>query len=224
MLINRCFLKTRTLLTSKCRLLSMFLMLLVCFPLFSQNDEDDNEDTDKSPIISQWSNSDLSLYTKGDQLFWINLGLLFPLFITDNDGGFIDNNIKLGGIGSLKYSYFLTSHIFIGGELQGSFSPTLANLYYVIPISFHGGFQFVVSRFEFPFSLSVGGASQIYANTNTLYGLFLKATASAFFRLSPDWSLGLNGAWWMLPQFTNTPEYDATGNFFELTLSARYHF
>jgi hypothetical protein len=190
-------------------------------------DEDDSEDEDGNaslPITTDWAGLPLTGYTRGDQTFTISLGMLFPLFFVSKSGDLLDNKISLGGAGSLAYNYFLNSHLFIGGILEGSFSQTLGkNFLYLIPIGFTAGYQFVLRRFEFPFSLTIGGMTEQYLTYNG-YWIFFKPQASTFFRFNSDWSFGLNAAWWIVPQWTNDPERNATGNFFELTLCARYHF
>jgi hypothetical protein len=67
----------------------------------------------------------------------------------------------------------------------------------------------------------IGIAPQTYLKENYL-GLFLKPQASAFWRLNPDWYFGLNTGWWWVPEWPADGK-DRYGNFFELTLSARYH-
>ncbi|MDR1363508.1 MAG: hypothetical protein LBJ35_05610 [Spirochaetaceae bacterium] len=177
------------------------------------------------PIISDWDGAPLSGYTRGDQTFNISAGILVPLFFLSNSDGVLDNKLSfIGGVGSLAYTYFLNSNLFLGGVLAGSFSQTLGkNFLYMIPVAFTFGYQIVMNRFEFPFSLTVGGVTEQYLTYNG-YWLFIKPQASGFFRLNSDWSLGLNAAWWISPQWTNTPEKNALGNFLEITFSARYHF
>jgi hypothetical protein len=210
---------------------TLLLFAAFSFPAFAQDSEEDNEEENRSPIISTWTADNMSLYTRGDQLFWINIGILIPLFVTDNKGDKMERNIKLGGAGSLAYSYFLNSHLYLGAELQGSFSVTKARKFmYMVPIAVKVGYQFLVSRFEFPLSVAIGGCSQTYDNTNNIYSMFIKPQASAFFRFNPEWSFGLNVEWWVVPQITKdenkkrTPQYDATGHFMEISLAARYHF
>ncbi|MDR0383136.1 MAG: hypothetical protein LBH50_04035 [Spirochaetaceae bacterium] len=194
-------------------------------------DDDDNmyegEDGDGNatlPTLPAWDGVPLTGYTRGDQTFNISLGILVPLFFVSSSGRTLDNNLHLGGTGSLSYNYFLNSRIYIGGSLQGSFSQTLGkNFLYMIPIGATLGYQFVFRRFEFPLSVTVGGVTVQYLTYNG-YWFFLKPQASGFFRFNSDWSFGLNLAWWFTPQSTNTPEKNATGHFFEVTLSARYHF
>ncbi|MDR2802785.1 MAG: hypothetical protein LBB22_00660 [Treponema sp.] len=188
--------------------------------------EDEEEDGNAGlPIVSDWDGISLSGYTRGDQIFNISLGIMLPLFFTSsNSGGLINNNFSIGGIGSLSYSYFLNSHLFLGGSLYGSFFQTLGkNFLYLIPVGFTVGYQFVLNRFEFPLSITIGGMTQQYLTFNG-YWPFLKPQASGFFRFNSDWSFGLNVSWLFAPQWSNIPEKDAVGNFLEITLSARYHF
>ncbi|GMO38342.1 MAG: hypothetical protein Ta2F_14570 [Termitinemataceae bacterium] len=218
------------------KVLALVIFALLSFPAFAQNGDDGgNSEDDRSPIISTWTDGKMSLYTKGDQLFWINLGVLLPLFITDigkidgvktdTYGDKLEKNIKLGGAGSLSYSYFLNSHVYIGAELQGSFSVTKARKFlYMVPIALKAGYQFLAGRFEFPISLAIGGCTQTYDNENNLYSMFFKPQASAFFRFNPEWSFGLNADWWIVPQITKQSEHNAVGHFFEISLAARYHF
>ncbi|MDR0685480.1 MAG: hypothetical protein LBF83_10190 [Spirochaetaceae bacterium] len=187
-------------------------------------EDDDGDSNANLPITTDWEGVSLTGYTRGDQTFTISLGMLFPLFFVSKSGDLLENKISLGGAGSLAYNYFLNSNLFIGGILQGSFSQTLGkNFLYLIPIGFTAGYQFVLQRFEFPLSITVGGMTEQYLTYNG-YWIFFKPQASTFFRFNSDWSFGLNVAWWLVPQWTNDPERDATGNFIELTLCARYHF
>lgn len=189
-----------------------------------ENGEDEEGVNANLPITTDWGVMPLSGYTRGDQTFNISLGVLLPLFFTANSGGTLDNKLLVGGVGSLAYNYFLDPRFFIGGILQGSFAQTIGkNFLYLIPIGVTVGYQVVLNRFEFPFSLTAGGMTQQYLTYNG-YWPFLKPQASGFFRFNSDWSFGLNAAWWIVPQWTNTPDRDAAGNFLELTLAARYHF
>ncbi|MDR3355813.1 MAG: hypothetical protein LBO04_01335 [Spirochaetaceae bacterium] len=188
---------------------------------YIEGEEDGNANL---PITTDWDGIPLTGYTRGDQTFTISLGVLFPLFFVSKSGDLLENKLFIGGTGSLAYNYFWNSNLFIGGILQGSFSQTLGkNFLYLIPIGITAGYQFVLRRFEFPFSITVGGMTEQYLTYNG-YWMFLKPQASGFFRFNSDWSFGLNAAWWIVPQWSKEPEKDATGNFFELTLCARYHF
>ncbi|MDR2102239.1 MAG: hypothetical protein LBP43_06680 [Treponema sp.] len=189
------------------------------FPLTAQEEEEPGE----IPIDSDWSDFMPALYARGDQTFTISLGPIIPTILRGKSG-LIENNLKLGGTGSLAYNYFLTPALFTGAELGIMFSSTLGkNHLYIIPFGFKIGYQWVVKRFEFPLTLMVGGAPQRYQNYG-YFGLIIKPGASVFFRYNSDWSFGLNTAWWWVPEWTGESGKDVFGNFIDVTLAARYHF
>lgn len=189
--------------------------------LSAQEVEEPNEEP---PIDSDWSGIMPSLYARGDQTFNISLGVLFPLFFVGN-AGILDNKVNLvGGTGSIAYTYFLSSNLFVGGELELMAAGTLGkNMLYMFPFGFRAGYQAVLGHFEFPVSLTIGAAPQRYLDEG-YFGFFMKGMVSGFFRFSSNWSFGLNSAWWWVPQWTAESAKDVSGHFLELTLAARYHF
>ena len=211
---------------------SFFLvLLLLIFPVLllpAQEEEGPQEESPGSPPIeSDWSEYNASLYAKGDKTFIITLGLIFPTIISGTGIEHNEHGMSLGGTGSLAFNYYLSPHFFMGGEISGMFMGTRAkNMMYMVPFGIRLGYQFLIRRFEFPFTLMIGGAHQRYLQSG-YFGLIIKGGVSAFWRFSPDWSFGLNTAWWFVPQWPKSIDgikYKANGNFLELTLSARYHF
>jgi hypothetical protein len=201
-------------------LIAALLLITLSFSLAAQSG-----DPAEIPAEPDWFEEDLDIYAKGDKIFSMSLGIIFPTLFLDNHGSRYEGNVKIGGTGSLAFFYYLSSHWFIGGEIQGMFAPTFGgNMIYIIPMGVRGGYQFVVGRFEFPLTFMVGMAPITYIDTNYL-GLFLKPEVSAYWRLNDSWSFGLNTGWWFVPQWPkDLPEYNRYANFLELTLSARYHF
>lgn len=204
---------------------SPFFLFLVCFLLisagavFAQQETEDEE----TPEGDDYEGVTPSTYSSGEQNFSFSVGIIVPLFFS-NENGTVQTNINVGGMGYLAYNYFLTKGLFLGGELGGMFAGTIGeNMLYIVPFGLRVGYQFTLGRFEFPISLMVGGAVQKYLETN-YFGLFLKPSVSMFFRFNPDWSFGLNTAWWLVPQWTKESRKDMMGHFLEITLSARYHF
>jgi hypothetical protein len=211
---------------------AFFLVLLLLGGGFVFTQESEEEDPgyeeeipeEGVPIESDWSEYMPSLYSRGDQTFTISLGLIFPVVFLQNRTVITHNIFPVGGTGNLAYNYFLNSHFFMGGEVGMMFDSTLRkNTLFIIPIGLRWGYQFILSRFEFPLALTLGFAPQRYLDWSYL-GFFLKPSASAFFRFNPDWSFGINTAWWWVPQWTPEREKDVDGNFIDVTLSARYHF
>ena len=180
----------------------------------------------------EWDFGVMDLYAMGDQTITISLGLALPtVFFNHHEGRTMDHNFSpvVGGTGSIMYTYFLGSNVFLGGEIGVSFHHTVGrNTLFIIPIGLHGGWQFLLGRFEFPLSLTFGIAPQRYLDA-TYMGVFLRAGASAFYRFSPDWSFGVTAGWNWYPQRPRMdggrfPEGNVDANILGLTISARYHF
>jgi hypothetical protein len=212
------------------RLWALFcVVFLVICPAFLTAQEEDypEDDYPEEEAPGDWIGFISDLYSRGDQTFNISLGVLIPTVFTDGDGDILfsgPTNILVGGTGSIGYNYFLNSNVFVGAELQGMFAKTMSeHMFFMVPITARIGYQFVVSRFEFPLALGLGIAPTRYQEGGYV-GFFMKPAASVFFRFNPDWSFGLNTEWWWSPQWPSDPAKHAYGNFMEITISARYHF
>ena len=201
-------------------LVLMMLILISGFCLSAQETVPE-ESPDDAPPDSGMVDIISAPFSRGDRNFVISLGAIIPTIF-----GGLENNehgLSLGGVGSLAFNYFITPNIFIGGELGGMFSGTRGgNMLYVVPFGARIGYQFWFQRFEIPVSLMLGAAPERYLGKGYI-GPIAKGSASAFWRYNPEWSFGLNSVWWLLPQWPKNGN-NATGNFLELTLSARHHF
>ena len=215
------------------------LLLVVLFILSGHNapflyaqeeGEYDESPYDGIPYEDDWEGYISDPYTRGDQTFTISLGLSIPTVFV-NKGKAIDHNFEppVGGTGSLAYTYFFGSHLFVGGEIGVVINGTLAKgSIFLVPIGLRAGWQFVFRRFEFPLFAVIGFAPQRYLNLNYV-GLFMKGGGGAFYRFNPDWSFGLNVDWNWYPQWpleNGKPNRDKNvdANILGITLSARYHF
>jgi hypothetical protein len=205
------------------------LLILLCLfcriSLFAQEDAEE-----APPIESDWSGYLPNVYSRGDQIFNIQLGLVFPLFYVDQELGVLDTKMDMGGMATLSYVYFLNAHWFLGGELSGAFFSTEGkNNYFIVPMGFKTGYQFIFRRFEFPLSLMIGAAPQQRLG-GSYFGLFVKPAVAAFFRFNPDWSFGINAGFWWVPQWTETrysnhsDSVNIHGFFLEASIGVRYHF
>jgi hypothetical protein len=200
---------------------------LIVFTLFSglslhAQEEEQKEDIGENPSVeSDWDGFISEPYSRGDKTFSIILGVLIPTYFSGVENN--EHGISLGGVGSLAFNYFITSRIFFGAEISGSFSATRGhNMLYLVPFGVRGGYQFWYRRFEIPINLFIGAAPQKYLEKG-YFELIVKPGASFFWRYSPEWSFGLNGNWWFLPQWPKNG-YNANGNFLELTFAVRYNF
>ena len=200
---------------------AFFLLLLLSVSLYAQEDDDDIY----GPIESDWGIYMPELYSKGDQTFIITLGCVFPAVFV-NEGDIIEHNFvpPVGGTGALAYNYFVNSHVSVGAEISGLFNSTLAgNTVFMIPIGLRVGYQFILWRFEFPFTLSLGVNWHRYLNMG-YFGYFMKFGGAVYYRFNPDWSFGINTCWGWYPEWTDEPKKNVDGNIIDLTLSVRYHF
>jgi len=197
----------------------ILLLLMGLSPLLAQQNDDDPS------IEDDWGDYTSDLYAPGDQTITISLGTVFPTVFL-NKGKVIDHNFTppVGGTGLISYSYFLTSHIFVGAELGGMFLFTLGgNTFFSPQLGAKVGYQFNVWRLEFPLSGTIGMAWHNYLN-HGYYGLYLKGSAAAFFRATSQWSFGLTVNWGWLPEWTSDKAKNVDGNILETMISARYHF
>jgi hypothetical protein len=198
--------------------IAFFLIVFCLYPTFGQD-----EDADEDIPIEEWDVGTPSLYSSGEQNFSFSVGVVQPMFFNGEDGR-AAKNVNTGYSLLIAYNYYLAPHFFLGGEISGMFATTLGeNMLYIVPFGLRVGYEFVFNRFELPVSLMFGAATQKYLETD-YFGFFLKPTVSFFFRFNPDWSFGLNTAWWIVPEWTSESRKDMTGHFLEITLSAKYHF
>ena len=152
---------------------------------------------------------------KGDQLIKINLILNFPV---------LPKNLKIGGSGSLGYSYYFSDAFSVGGDASFSYSKTTGNnIFLFVPLTLKAGWQFSAGKFEFPLALSVGVAAQNYLD-RSYWGLIVRPELGAYYRYSQDWSFGVQTGVSVLPQWYSNSEYNKTGCIISAELSARYHF
>jgi hypothetical protein len=199
-----------------------FLLLLVILPVLIYAQEEDGEEPSED---SEWDYYETDFYSTGDKTFTVSAGIIFPAVFL-RDGQRIAHNLTppIGYTGSLGYNFFLNSHLFVGGEIQGMFITTLArNSLFIIPIGARAGYQFALSKFEFPISAAIGVAFHRYLDLG-YFGFYLKGGAGAYFRFNADWSFGLNANWGWFPEWTPRKGENIDAHIVDVLLSVRYHF
>ncbi|MDR2515787.1 MAG: hypothetical protein LBC88_00225 [Spirochaetaceae bacterium] len=207
-------------------LASAFLTAALCFPLFAQTEGE-------IPAEPDWIVENINSYARGSMVFTMSLGVTFPVLFLDNQfkpyhghaESVFPGNINVGGTGFLSISYFLSPHWFLGGTLQGMFASTIREtMLFMIPLGIQGGYQFVAGPVEFPLYLMFGISPKSHGDAGNL-SLFIKAGAAAFLRFHSNWSIGINAAWWFVPEWPKEgADKNRYGNLVETTLAVRYHF
>jgi hypothetical protein len=199
---------------------ALFLMLFLGFSvlLFAQDESEPDVEPD-------WDDYTVDLYSRGDQTLSLSLGVGFPIAFINN-GDIIDHKITppIGGTGAFNYLYYFNSRFFAGVDVGLLFLPTLSeNTVFIISFGAKLGTQFILGRFEFPVSLTLGATIQTYLDFG-YFGYFMKGGACAYFKATNQWSFGLASNFCWFPQWTNEPAKNIDGLFVDLSLIARYHF
>jgi len=206
------------------RVFILFLTFILFLFLSSDNvflHAQDNDEREEDGVVT------LQYYSLGDQMFSINLGLLVPLFFHNPEGGITKTNLSLGGAGSLEWDAFLNNNLSLGGELGGGFTISpLKRVLIMIPITVKMSYFIRKYPFEFPLFLSAGIC--FTKLDDLLYiGPIVKPGFSAYWNITPQWAIGINAAYWWVPEFYlkgNLKEQARFGNFAEFSLSGLYHF
>lgn len=152
---------------------------------------------------------------QGDQFVRLNVALEIP---------FRPKQLKIGGTGTLSYGIFLTENFNLSAKASFAYTTTLgSNIFYFIPVTVCAQYQMLFRNFEIPVSFEIGGAIESYID-RLYFGLVLKPEAGLFYRVSPDWSIGIYGGLYVLPQWYSDSKYNYTGVISDIGLSVRYHF
>lgn len=152
---------------------------------------------------------------QGDQFVRLNLALELP---------FRPAQLKAGGTGTLSYGMFLTENFNLSAKASFAYTTTLgSNIFYFIPITFCAQYQMLFKNFEVPVSFEIGCAIESYID-RLFFGLALKPEIGLFYRVSPDWSIGIYDGLYVLPQWYSDSKYNYTGIISDIGLSVRYHF
>jgi hypothetical protein len=209
-----------------------FLLCVLCWfvgilPLFCQEEEGSPEGTpegqeempEDTPEGIEGTDPEyvVRMNQKGDQYIMFMLGLAIPVHPTPD-------KLIVGGEGILGYMHFLTSTLAVGGTLDFGYHATVGkNVFYYVPISVRVTYQPTFRRFEFPLSLSIGGAFENYLE-RTYFGFFVKPEAAVYFRLNAAWSFGGGVGLMIMPQWYKETANNYVGIVTDVILSARYHF
>ena len=198
-----------------------FIFILILFILipaagiFSQ--EDDNEEYYEE------------IFGLGDQTFTISAGLFHPLFYSTPSFEFVDDNLTMGGCGSLQWNAYINNSWSLGGEFAGIFTFTPnERILYLMPLTFKVTKYFRNYPFEFPVFLGGGISFNSVADAFHLDPI-LKPGAGVYWNMNEEWAFGFNLVYWWVPQiYTGSGMVPAShtrfGHFLETSLSSMFRF
>ncbi|BCR21475.1 hypothetical protein [Borrelia sp. HM] len=178
-----------------------------------------------------------SIDKKGNSIMSADLSLGIPLFYNDLSKTF-SSNLYPGGIGALKYQYYILSNLAIGLELRYLFNfdinhsfsllnpeSSIGKTLSTVPITFLISYVFNISDlFQIPifsnigFSLSsYGDKSDNISNLRTFDTMPVISIGSGiFWNFNHKWALGMTTAWWTIFEFGNSAKM---GHFLIISLS-----
>jgi len=213
-------------LLKKLILLTVSILLLNFGLLWAQEDS-----PEQGPLTPQSRTNQRSL---GDQSFSISAGVILPLFtvllndnpVTGDKAGIVKTQLKVGGMGSLTYSFYLSSNVKLGLQLGGTFQKEINDNYmYMIPIAVKGSYEFhPFSRLTIPIHLALGINMTSWKEEFTVDPL-IRPGFGVYFDWNVEWSFGMDFTYWFIPQLSSKDErFDSLGNFMDINIGAEYHF
>lgn len=206
------------------RLFPLACLILLCALPLSAEESKDTDDS-KNPSVEnpaeQTVEYEYKMNQSGDQYLRVSIAGTFPLNFPNFTSLFDSTSkLKIGGMGTLGYHYFLTENLAVGADVGFGFNVTIgSHVLNTIPILATATFQPTAGKWEFPITLGIGMAPQIYISYH-YFGMAVKGDAGAFYRVTPSWSIGIEGSYLWLPHFTAGNQ----AHFATAAVSARYHF
>ncbi|MDP2816536.1 MAG: hypothetical protein Q8O19_07645 [Rectinemataceae bacterium] len=164
-------------------------------------------------------------FSRGDQTLSLTTGFQIPLFIVPDPTPLPGSELLLGGSFAFTYQYFLTSHLAIGGTLNGAFNGTVGGRsLFIAPLSFRTAYWWTRGSLEAGLGLEAG-AYLMRLNSYGMIGPFAKFGPALAWRITDGWSIGTQLYYWFVPEI-HTGDYASEtrfGNFLEFSFAAVYH-
>jgi len=163
-------------------------------------------------------------FLRGEQLLQLNAGLQIPLFLLPETGYGVEN-LKLGGVFSFSYQYFISRGFSIGGSISAAFNGTIGDqTVFVLPLGFTAAYWWAKMPFDFCVSGEIGAYLMRY-NDHGIISPFAKLGGGALWRITSSWSLGLQSFFWFIPELHYGDYADLTqySGFLETSIAAVYH-
>jgi hypothetical protein len=163
-------------------------------------------------------------FLPGEQMIGLAAGAHIPVFLKTSSLSSTDN-LYLGGSFSFSYQYFVLQGLSIGGNLSAAFNNTIGGLsVFTAPLGFCTSYWFAVMPFEFSVHAELGPYLMRY-NDHGIVDPFAKAGVSAYYRITPAWSAGIQANFWFVPEIHYFDYASLTGyaGYVETSLSAVYH-
>lgn len=203
----------------------LFVLLLSSqTPIFSQVINSSAPDT-VTELKSSNPKQKILYRSKGDMTFSLNLGVLLPLFMLDfSDGSVSKVNTSVGGLFSVGWDVYLSTHFRLGAQVSPSFCYTPNNLLYMVPLTVRCIYEIQpVKQISIPLYIGTGLAFTTYRETFKT-DLFLKPGIGFHYNWDVQWSFGVDVNYWWLLEFDKDRSNNRAASFLELSATVHYHF
>ncbi|MCR4941126.1 MAG: hypothetical protein K5930_13655 [Treponemataceae bacterium] len=199
------------------RILTIAAFLFLCCSLLCAQTEESDQENPASIEESEESevSYDFHVLKEGNSLINVNIALSIPIR---------PEQLKLGGILSIGYSYMITDLISAGGELSFSYNSTIGNnVLYFIPFLGSVGFHPTFGNFELSLSLLLGGVLENYLD-RSYFGLAVKPEVGLYYKLFSEWTVGASAGLFILPQWYGDSSKNYTSLIPEARIGVKYIF
>ncbi|MGA2764097.1 MAG: hypothetical protein ABSG17_12090 [Spirochaetia bacterium] len=170
--------------------------------------------------------SSQSQYSLGDQTLSITGGMFVPLFLVGGSPEVAGTNLSIGGVGSIDWAAYVSSHVRIGAAIGGTFTfdPNFTALL-MVPITAKVSYLIDFYPWEVPVTMALGMNIIKYSADSTI-DFLVKPGTGLFWSYNSSWSFGVNLNYWWDMQFTKGTLSGGfvAGNFMEISLCALYHY
>jgi hypothetical protein len=174
-----------------------------------------------SPLAS----TQFSSFERGDGILSLTLGTTISLgFYDPSSSSYLSSTTHPGFAFSLSYAGFLNESWALAGDLAGGFISTVNDRrLFIAPLALRAVRAFPIGAFVIAPSAGLGLAISALNDSKHADALF-KFGSTFLWRASSDMSYGLNLFGTVIPQiYSNDPDQNRVGFFFDATLSVAYH-
>ena len=186
--------------------------------MVSAQDHPDIEENTYDPPIYR--------YDLGDQIYSVSAAPLINLFIWNpsETPPIITGSMKVGGYISLGWEAFINHKSSVGAELGYGFARSLdKRLYISVPVLAKFSYFLVDGEFDLPISISVGGVYSSFDDQH-YFGLMAKPELGAYWNINEEWGIGLQTAYWFIPElyFGDDSSKTSYANFLTIQAAVKY--
>jgi hypothetical protein len=165
-----------------------------------------------------------SPFLPGEQTIGLAAGAFIPVFLSPVTNNGV-KNIDIGGLFSFSYQYFVARGWSVGGDITAALNYTIGgSSLFTLPLGATVSYWWTKLPLEFSV-LAEAGVYMMRYNSEGMFDPFAKAGASAYWRITPSWGVGLQANFWFIPEihYGDSSSLSQYAGYVETALAAVYH-